>query len=460
MMKHCSEYDESVIKSIDKGLGRRQFLKIAAATGLISSLGIQEAKAFSSDAKGKIVIIGGGAAGLSMAARLKRWLDNADITLIDPSDKQFYQPGFTFIASGVFKPNEVWKNQTDCVPSGVKWIKDSVAAVDPVMNQVSTFKNGKITYDFLVLSPGLKINWDMVEGIDYKHLGEGNAHCIYDFEGAQKTWQAVQEFSKKGGKGVFTDTYTKYKCGGAPKKICLLTEDYCRKQSTRDNVSINFYTAAKELYDVPHFTPRLLEIYNERNVPISLNTRVKGVDTVAKKVYMEKVETVGNQKINTPFVEDYDFLHFVPPMTAPDFVKESGLSNTEAKNAWEGWAAVDKHTLVHTKYPNIITLGDVAGVPTSKTSAAIRKQVPIAAKNLISLMEGKAPEEKYNGYASCPIITDYGHVLLCEFDYDKNPDISFPFTLLDTSKEQWAAWLLKLYILKPLYFYGMLNGLA
>ena len=52
---------------------------------------------------------------------------------------------------------------------------------------------------------------------------------------------------------------------------------------------------------------------------------------------------------------------------------------------------VDKETLVHKKYQNIVSLGDVAGIPTSKTSAAIRKQVPIAAKNLIALMEGKEP---------------------------------------------------------------------
>ena len=159
-------------------------------------------------------------------------------------------------------------------------------------------------------------------------------------------------------------------------------------------------------------------------------------------------------------MEDYDFLHFTPPMSAPDFVKEAGLSWTEGKLAADGWVMVDKETLVHKKYQNIVSLGDVAGIPTSKTSAAIRKQVPIAAKNLIALMEGKEPTEKYDGYAACPIVTDYGHVLLCEFDYNKDPEISFPFTLIDTSKEQWLAWLLKVYILKPLYFYGMLKGYA
>ena len=444
----------------EHGMDRRDFLKFLAATGFLSLLGTEQAKAFSSQAKGKIVIIGGGAAGISMAARLTHWLEDPDITLIDPSYRQFYQPGFTLIASGVYQPDDVWKNQADCMPSGIKWVKDAVVAVDPVMNQVTTQSNGKIPYDFLVLTPGLQINWNRVEGITRETLGQGDAHCIYDFEGAQKTWKGIQAFAQKGGRGIYTDTYTKHKCGGAPKKICLLTEHYARKQGTRDKLTFDYYTASKQLYDVPYYTPRLEEIYQERHIPIHLNTRVKGIDTAAKKVYMDQIETRGEEKIVTPLVEDYDFLHFVPPMSAPDFVREAGLGWTEGKLAADAWVMVDKETLVHKTYPNIISLGDVAGIPTSKTSAAIRVQVPLAAKNLISLMEGKEPTEKYNGYAACPIVTDYGHVLLCEFDYKKEPATSFPFTLIDTSKEQWLAWLLKVYILKPMYFYGMLNGYA
>ena len=457
-MKH--EFEDQWRAFEKAGISRRRFMKMLVAAGVLTTFGTQEAKALSSNAKGKIVIIGGGAAGISMAARLKKWLNTPDITLIDPSEKQFYQPGFTLIASGVYKPDEVWKKQDDCMPDGINWIKDNVVAVDPVWNQVTTAKNGKIAYDFLVLAPGLQINWDKVEGITQKTLGEGNAHCIYDFEGAQKTWKAIQDFSKTGGHGIYTDTYTKHKCGGAPKKICLLTEHYTRKQGTREKVNLDFYTASKELYDVPYFTPRLLDIYEERNIPINLNVRVKGVDTARKQVHLEKIVTVNDQKTVTPFIEDYDFLHFTPPMSAPDFVRDSGLGWTEGKLAAESWAMTNKETLVHEKYPNIICLGDVAGIPTSKTSAAIRKQVPVAAKNLISIMEGKAPAEKYNGYAACPIITDYGRVLLCEFDYNKEPDLTFPFNLLDASQEQAAAWWLKVYMLKPMYFYGMLKGLA
>ena len=108
---------------------------------------------------------------------------------------------------------------------------------------------------------------------------------------------------------------------------------------------------------------------------------------------------------------------------------------------------------------NIICLGDCAGIPTSKTSAAIRKQLPVATANLVSLMEGGAPDVKYNGYAACPIVTEYGKVLMCEFDYDKKPQITFPLSLIDMSRERWVAWLLKVYGLKPIYFELMLRGL-
>lgn len=217
MMKH--DLEEQLEELERQGISRRHFLKILTAAGITTAVGTQKAHAFSSNAKGKIVVIGGGAAGLSMAARLMHWLDKPDITLIDPSDRQFYQPGFTLIASGVYQPDDVWKKQENCIPDGVKWIKDSVVAVDPVMNLVTTNNNGKVAYDFLVLTPGVQTNWEKVEGITHDTLGVGNAHSIYDFEGAQKTWKALQEFSKTGGRGIYTDTYTKHKCGGAPKKI-------------------------------------------------------------------------------------------------------------------------------------------------------------------------------------------------------------------------------------------------
>lgn len=445
-----------------EGWTRRAFLETAAVGVSATLMGCWATGCGRKlDAKVRVVVVGGGAAGLCMAVRLVRCLPRAAITLFDSADKQFYQPGFTLIAAGVYKPNDVWKRQAACIPKGVTWIPRNVVAVDPVKKRVTAEGGESADYDFLVLTPGLQVNWNLVEGISRRALGEGNAHCIYDFKGAQRMAEAMRTFAAKGGKAVFTDTYTKLKCGGAPKKVCLLTEHLLRKNGLRDRAKIDYFTASKELYDVPFYTPRLEAIYRERDIPVHLKTRVKGIDTLAKKVHLERaaVKPDGTETVES-FTEEYDLLHFVPPQSAPDFVREAGLGWREGKLSREAWVEVDKHTLVHAVYPDIVSLGDVAGIPTSKTSAAIRRQVPVAVANLLSLIEGKAPEAKYDGYAACPIVTDYGHVLLCEFDYDKKPKTSFPFTLLDTSKEQRTAWWLKVYVLKRLYFYGMLKGLA
>lgn len=463
---------ETMVEDVLQGLDRRTFLKGAVTTGVVSLLNVPMATAAPSSAKVKLVVIGGGAAGLSLSSRMVRKLPNAEITLIDPAQRQFYQPGFTLIASGVYKPNQVWRRQVDCIPKGVKWVQKAVVSLNPTMNKITVTGGDVYDYDFLVLTPGLQLNWEKVEGLSQKTLGEGNVHSIYDFEGAQKTWPAVQAFVAQGGRGIFTDTYTKHKCGGAPKKICMLTEHLSRKHNTRDRCTFNYFTNSAHLYDVPYFTPRLEAIYKERNINLTLQTHVTGVDTKAKKVFLSQTKTVKKEiadvktgaakiveeQVTNTLTESYDLLHLAPPQSAPDFVREAGVGWTEGKYARESWVMVDQQTLVHKTFPNIVSFGDVAGIPTSKTSAAIRKQVPIAVENLMSLIAGRAPEVIYDGYAACPIVTDYGHVLMAEFDYKKKRRSTFPLSMLDMSQESRLAWLMKVYAFKPLYFYAMIPG--
>ena len=438
---------------------RREFLKSAALAGAFAALPgafLQGCapKGPESELSVRIAIVGGGSAGLTMANLLRRRLKKALITVIDPAERHFYQPGFTFIGAGLWQPNDVWMREFDLMPQGVAWKQTRVSAIDPD-RRVMALENGeKLPYDFLVLAPGIQENWSKIEGITRETLGQGNAHSIYDFEGASRTWTALSEFVDHGGRGVFTDTWTKHKCGGAPKKICLLGEHLARKRGKRSALSFNYFTASKALYDVPHYTPRLMKIYEERHVPITLNAKLTGVDTSAKRAHFQ------DKLSGRTWTEDYDFLHFAPPQSAPNFVKQSGLSWTEGKLAPDGWAATDKSTLVHLKYPNIVCLGDVAGIPTSKTSAAVRKQAPVAMQNLCDLIASRPPSATYYGYAACPIITDYGHVIMAEFDYAKKPVPSFPLNLLDTSRELRTGWFLKAHVLKPMYFKLMLKGLA
>lgn len=438
-------------KSSKSKISRKNFL-IAMGVAGVAVGGYSAYKHFGkSDAKGKIVIVGGGAVGVSMAHRLKNLIADPDITIIDPSQTHYYQPGFTLIGGGVYTPNQVSKSQSECMPSDVKWIRESVVEVNPEANFLTTSGGKKINYDYMVLAPGIQLNFNQIEGFSYDKLGKNGIHCIYDFNGAAATWQGILDMEKRGsGRMIFSDTHTKLKCGGAPKKINMMAERYLTEKGIRNNYSIELLSTMTSMFDVPIFRDRLAEIYAERSMPVKFEQRLKWIDTEGKKAGFEQHASEGKEIVT----ESYDFIHIVPPMSAPDFIPDSGLSKEGLEG---GWATVDKHTMVHTKYGNIISLGDASNLPTSKTSAAIRIQLPVAAANLVSIMEGKEPKERYNGYTACPIITEYGKVLLAEFDYEKKLQPSFP--LVDPGKEHEIGWMLKVYGLKNIYFHGMLNGL-
>jgi len=407
-----------------------------------------------SDAKASVIIAGGGAAGISIASRLRRALPNAQITVVDPATEHYYQPGFTLIACGELAPADVVRRQSSLIPKGVRWVQDAVTALDPDRKRLETSRHGGLSYDFLVLCPGLQMNFSAIEGLRREDLGRGNVHCIYDFAGAHKCWDAIQRLAKTGGRAYFTDTWTKLKCGGAPKKINMLAEDYCRRVGVRDRVDIQMFTAADQIYDVPAFARRLEQIYAERKIPVTMEHRVKKIDAAARRITFE------DRRATPPVMvtHEFDFLHIVPPMCAPDFVKASPISVNPATGQREDWVPTDPATLRHSRYADVYVAGDVAGIPTSKTAAAVRMQAPVLAANLTAAIDGRTPPARYNGYTACPFATEYGKVLMAEFGYDKKPAPTIPF--LDPAREHRAGWILKRYVLKPMYFELMLRGRA
>lgn len=446
-----------------RNLTRRKFLVtgLAGVGGAAVGYGAWD-YATDSPVRARVVIVGGGAAGVTVAARLQKLLRNPDITLIEPEAVHHYQPGYTLIAAGEFAPDEIIMPEAELIPSRVKWIQDRVREVKPDQNRVRTEKMGTVDYDFLVLTPGCQVNFDRVEGIRRRELGKGNAHCIYDYEGSIRCRQALETAGSDGeGSYIFTDTYTKLKCGGAPKKICMIAEDRFREAGIRERFQFRYYSNSTNLMTPKVFGDQLAEHYRERDIETRFLHRLKGIDTDRKEAHFEIIPeaTLAPSPPDSgfPVVKvAYDFLHFVPPMSAPDFIRESSLSITEGELRHGGWIDVDAATLFHRRYGNIIALGDAAGLPTSKTGAAIRMQAPVAAANLVARMEDKEPEKTYNGYSACPIITEKGKVLMAEFKYGKELDPTIP--LLNPAVDRSMWWILKRHGLKPMYFHGMLRG--
>lgn len=414
----------------------------------------------------QIIIIGGGTAGIMVAARLKNKNPKLDIAIIEPSEKHYYQAAWTLVGAGTYNMQDTIRNEKDFIPDGVKWIKDYAVSINPDNNQVETMKNGAFNYEFLVLAPGLVMDYDALPGLK-EGLDQGLVCSNY--VNAEETWKQMQQF--KGGNAVFTQPATPIKCGGAPQKTMYLAEEFFRKQGIRDKTNVIFASPGSVIFGVPDFAKTLNKIIFERNIifkpfytPVKIDLKEKTVHfryskpgenacivTEDNKI-MESI--VGDSEIVVPF----DFLHTAPPQAAPEFVRNSKLDHQEGPS--KGWVDVNINTLQHNKYSNVFSLGDVAALPTAKTGAAIRKQAPVVVENLLALIENNhIGKEKYEGYSSCPLVTGYGKMVLAEFKYDNVRD-SDPLisTFVDTTKEQYSMWLLKKYALPYLYWNKMLKG--
>ena len=397
----------------------------------------------------QILIIGGGNAGISAAAQLLRKNKNLDIAIIEPSDKHYYQPLWTLVGGGQATKEETEKNEADLIPEGVDWIKQAVQSVNPKEKTV-TLKNGEaIQFEFLVVATGLKLNWDQIEGLGL-NLGKNGLCSIYEYGQVDAAYKMINEF--KGGKAIFVMPPVPIKCAGAPQKIMYLAENIFRINGVRKDCKINYATAGKAMFGIPSFSDALEKVAREKDIEPKFMHKLIGVNADKKEAFFDVTDAAG--KVNRETLK-YDLLHVVPSMSAHAYVAESGLAFTDGDQ--KGWLAVNKHSLQHIKYPYIFGIGDVTGVPNSKTGAAIRKQAPVVVENLLAVIYGRELQGHYDGYASCPLVTEIGKVMLAEFGYDGKLMPSFPF---DQTIPRRSMWLFKKYFLPKMYWYGMMKGLV
>lgn len=388
----------------------------------------------------RVVIVGGGTAGITVAARLRRAAKSLDITLIEPSAKHYYQPLWTLVGGGVFPREATELDEASVIPEGVTWIQDAVTEFLPEENTVITKEGKRIGYDYLIVAPGIQLDWHKVKGLP-EAIGHNGVCSNYAYEYVNSTWEDIQQFT--GGNAIFTQPSTPIKCGGAPQKIAYLAEDYFRKSGVRDKATVSFISGMGGIFSVKKYADALDAVLSRKGMEAHYKHDLVEIRAGSKEAVFQNLDT------QEEAIFPYDMIHVTPPMSAPDFIKHSSLAN-EA-----GWVDVDKQTLQHTRYTNIFSLGDASSLPTSKTGAAVRKQAPVLVNNLLEVMHGTATTAQYHGYTSCPLVTGYGKLILAEFDYDLQPQETFPF---DQSKERYSMYLLKAYGLPPLYWHGMLKG--
>lgn len=392
----------------------------------------------------QILIVGGGNAGISVAAQLLLKNSHLQIGIIEPSDKHYYQPAWTLVAGGTFDINDTVRPQKDCMPEKATWIQDAVATFQPESNAVTTKSGTVYSYDFLIAAPGIQLDWHKIKGLP-ETLGKNGVCSNYKFDLVPYTWATLQ--SAKGGNMIFTNPNTPIKCGGAPQKIMYLVADYLRKNDLLQQSKVHFYSGGTVIFGVKKYADTLNKVIERYGIQTHFKHNLVEIDGANKIAYFENEQ---KERIK----QSFDMIHVTPPQSAPDFIKNSPLA--VADNPL-GWVEVNKYTLQHSRYPNIFACGDATNTPNAKTGASVRKQVPVLVHNLLQAMENKPLDASYSGYGSCPLVTGYGKLVLAEFDYNNQPVETFPF---DQAKERWSMWALKKYVLPWLYWNKILKGTA
>jgi len=393
----------------------------------------------------QVLIVGGGTAGVTVAASMRRHAPrDVGITIIEPAEEHYYQPAFTLVGAGVYASARTRKQEAKLIPAGVRLIRATAQRFDPANNSVGLSNGETLSYDYLVVCTGVKLDWDKIEGLTAT-LGRNGVCSNYSPSYMTYTWECIQAL-KPGSQAVFTQPPLPFKCPGAPQKIAYLTADYLRRRGILEDCDLAFFVHAPVIFSVSYFARELVKIAERYGIKVRYQHNLVAVDGPGKTATHELVggENQG-QRITIPF----DMLHVCPPQSAPDEIKASPLANAA------GWVEVNQNTMQHARYANVFSLGDVCSAPNSKTAAAVRKQAPVVVRNILRVMAGQAIDPGYDGYASCPLTTAFGKVILAEFSYGGKVTPSLP---LDPSKERWIGWWIKVTGLPLMYWYYMLKG--
>jgi sulfide:quinone oxidoreductase len=431
-------------------MDRRRFLKLGVGAGLISAFPFQQAQAKKQSSNANILIIGGGAAGLAMANRFSHSLEGATITMVGARKEHLYQPGQTLVASNIWNKERTITQTKDWLPNDVNWITKDALTFNPDNKSVTLNDGQQLTYDILILATGCQLNYEDIEGMSVDLIGQQGIGSVYAGPtGAENTNKMIKEYIEKGeGNAIFTLSNTPIKCAGAPLKMLFTSLDRFEQSGKRDNLDVSFVTPYKnKVFSIPYYNEFVLNRWQEQGVNFQDERNLTAIDAANKVVTFTKPD--GSKE-----KQDYEFIHVVPPMSAPDAIRNSELVWKTGGMAGN-WVEVDQYHMQHLRYPEIFAIGDVAGVPFGKTAASVKLQAPVVEQNVLSFLAGKELQADYNGYTSCPLITAIGKAMLVEFGYGGKLLPSFPF--ISPTEESWAVWIMKEKMLQPAY-YAMLNG--
>ena len=387
--------------------------------------------------KSKVVILGGGTGGVIVANLLGRKAKKqAEVTLVSKQENVFYEADLPYRIFDKKSLKSQYKPVRKVVNKNVNVLLEEVVGLDVETKSVS-FKNGNsILYDYLVIATGARYDFDSVPG--YK---EGAKH-YYNEEGIHELRKALDEFVENGTDGEVRNVVVgiadlPFKCPVAPLEGVFMMEHFLRRKKLRKTTNLHYLSPIGGAFSIEQANVHIEKKFAKKNIKLHTFFNTETVHT-DKKV----VESLEGDEI------EYDLLLMVPPHTGQKYLQGSPIADES------GWVNVNTKTLQHEDYPNIFACGDAANLPVSKAGSSAHYQAMAVAHNLLDILKGKIDisqaKEKYNGHATCLVMTSLTSAMFFDFNYNRPP-----FGLGYISNR--LFYYFKKYQ-RFLYFYGFLSG--
>ncbi|MDI3329431.1 MAG: FAD/NAD(P)-binding oxidoreductase [Micrococcus sp.] len=406
-----------------------------------------------SDHTTDVLVIGGGNAGISLAARLRR-KGITDIAIVEPKSTHHYRPMLSYVGAGLKTTREMSRAQHRVMPRGVRWIQDRVDGLDPAARSATLSSGERIGYRDVVICPGSTPDWERVPGSAEAMAGP-HASTNYTVELAPKTWQLIRGLRR--GRALFT-----IPDGPAPtpqigQKILYLACDYWQRQGVLEDIEVTLLTPTATVFGQPDVDRRLQPWIERYGITVLTNAHVQSIDADARRLR----STVNGAARDLPF----DLLHHSPVHRAPAWIADAGLGIEGAAPGtvgsgpggdWTGYADVDPETLRHRRVPTAWACGDAAALGTTPSGGGLRHQTKILATNLMATRDGREPTARYDGYTVTPVTVRRGQAIFPEYDRDNELAPSIPrVPLLAPSR---ALWFFDLEVLPRDYWNVILRG--
>ena len=385
----------------------------------------------------KLLILGAGTAGTIMANKMYDLLDPDEwhITIVDKSEKHYYQPGFLFIPFGIYNRHDVIKPKRDFVPTGVEVIFSGIDKIEADKNRIKLDDGKLLSYDYLIIATGAKINPEETEGL----MGDAWQKNIFDFytiDGAVKLANFLKFW--EGGRMVINIVEMPIKCPVAPLEFAFLADWWFTEQGIRDKVEIEYVTPLPGAFTKPKAAEKLGDFLEKKNIRLRSEFSTGSVDGEKQKIIAWDDEEI-----------DYDLLITIPTNMGDPLIERSGLGDEL------NFVPTDIHTLQSKAHENVFVIGDATDLPSSKAGSVAHFQADILTENLLRAIEGRSLKKDFDGHANCFIESGFGKGLLIDFNYDVEPlPGKFPlpgigpFSLLEETKMnhwgkmmfRWVYW--------------------